>query len=119
MPRRVAASLLIAAGLSLGLLSSVQADSDPPTLLDSSLQATTAINSGINQPIGIVFLDTDDFLVLEKASGQVKRVIGGAGLDQKSAKGRLVHVSFRAQNNVFQWSCDAGTEQGGRNYDQG
>jgi glucose/arabinose dehydrogenase len=36
------------------------------------------LNSGIAQPIGIVFLGSvNDFLVLEKASGQIKRVIGG------------------------------------------
>ncbi len=77
VPRRVAASLLLAAGLSLGLSSPVRADSDPPTLLDPSLVVTTVINTGLSQPIGIVFLDADDFLVLEKATGQVKRVIGG------------------------------------------
>src|SRR6185369_2202280 len=33
--------------------------------------------AGISQPIGIVFLAANDFLVLEKASGQVKRVING------------------------------------------
>jgi glucose/arabinose dehydrogenase len=78
IPRRVAASLLIAAGLSLGPLSPVQADTDPPTLLDPNLVVTTVVNIGLSQPIGIVFLDADDFLVLEKATGRIKRVIGGA-----------------------------------------
>ncbi len=32
------------------------------------------------------------------------------GLDHKSAQGRPAHVGFRAQENVFQGSCDAGTE---------
>jgi glucose/arabinose dehydrogenase len=35
------------------------------------------VSSGLTQPIGIVFLGQGDFLVLEKASGQIKRVIGG------------------------------------------
>ncbi|WP_295435827.1 PQQ-dependent sugar dehydrogenase [uncultured Thiodictyon sp.] len=78
MPRRLTACLLIAAGLSLGPLGPVQADSDPPTLLDPNLVVTTVVNTGLSQPIGIVFLDADDFLVLEKATGQVKRVISGA-----------------------------------------
>ncbi len=42
-----------------------------------------------------------------------------AGLDHKSAQGRPAHVGLRAQEHVLQGSCDAGTEQGGRNYDQG
>ncbi len=42
-----------------------------------------------------------------------------SGLDHKSAKGRPAHVGLRAQGHVLQGSGDAGTEQGGRNYDQG
>src|SRR5215510_853711 len=51
------------------------ADSIPVQVMDPNLQVTTVLNSGITQPIGIVFLSQNDFLVLEKASGQVKRVI--------------------------------------------
>jgi len=47
-----------------------QADTIPTEVLDPNLQVTTVLDSGITQPIGIVFLGTaDDFLVLEKASG--------------------------------------------------
>jgi glucose/arabinose dehydrogenase len=53
------------------------ADSIPVQILDSNLQVTTALNSGIEQPIGIVFLSATDYFVLEKASGRVKRVING------------------------------------------
>ena len=53
------------------------ADSIPAQVLDPDLQVTTVLNTGIVQPIGIVFLGEKDFLVLEKASGQVKRVIDG------------------------------------------
>ena len=52
-------------------------DTTPAAMLDSSLQVTTVLNSGISQPIGIVFLAANDFFVLEKASGQVKRVTNG------------------------------------------
>ena len=57
--------------------SAAAADSIPVQLLDPDLQVTTVMNAGIAQPIGIVFLGANDFLVLEKASGQVKRVING------------------------------------------
>jgi glucose/arabinose dehydrogenase len=54
-----------------------KADTNPPSVLDPSLQVSTVLNSDITQPIGIVFIDSSDFLVLEKASGQVKRVVNG------------------------------------------
>ena len=54
------------------------ADTVPVAMLDPNLQVTPILVNGIAQPIGIVFLgSTNDYLVLEKASGQVKRVIGG------------------------------------------
>jgi glucose/arabinose dehydrogenase len=53
------------------------ADTIPLQILDESLKVTTVLNAGITQPIGIVFLGQNDFLVLEKASGQIKRVING------------------------------------------
>jgi glucose/arabinose dehydrogenase len=52
-----------------------KADSIPFEILDPNLQATVVLNAGIAQPIGIVFLGSSDYMVLEKASGQVKRVI--------------------------------------------
>ena len=55
----------------------LRADTTPLTMLDPNLQVTTVLNTDINQPIGIVFLGPTDYLVLEKASGQVKRVING------------------------------------------
>jgi glucose/arabinose dehydrogenase len=55
----------------------VLADSIPIAINDPNLQVTTVLNSGISQPIGIVFLGQDDYFVLERASGQVKRVVGG------------------------------------------
>jgi glucose/arabinose dehydrogenase len=54
-----------------------RADTTPPAMLDPNLQVTTVLSTGIDQPIGIVFLGMNDFLVLEKATGQIKRVING------------------------------------------
>ena len=52
-------------------------DTIPTVMLDPNLQVTTFLSTGLSQPIGIVFLGPSDAFVLEKASGQVKRVIGG------------------------------------------
>lgn len=51
-------------------------DTTPAAMLDTNLQVTTVV-TGLVQPIGITFLANNDFLVAEKASGQVKRVING------------------------------------------
>jgi len=76
-PRTAAALAAAACGAALFALSSPSL-ADVPAMLDPNLQVTTVINAGLNQPIGIVFLGSvNDYLVLEKASGQIKRVIGG------------------------------------------
>jgi glucose/arabinose dehydrogenase len=46
------------------------------TLEDPTLTVTPVV-SGLNQSIAMAFIGDDDFLVTEKASGQVKRVTGG------------------------------------------
>ncbi len=68
-----------AAALIAGLVLSTPSwsDSIPATVLDPSLQVETPLATGLSQPIGIVFLQANDYLVLEKASGQIKRVTNG------------------------------------------
>lgn len=64
--------------VALALASSgARADTTPPAMLDPALQVTVVLNTGLAQPIGIAFLAANDFLVLEKASGQIKRVQSG------------------------------------------
>jgi len=77
-PRLFALSGAFATALGGALFAhSARADSIPVTILDPNLQVTVVVNAGISQPIGIVFLTENDFFVLEKASGQIKRVING------------------------------------------
>jgi hypothetical protein len=78
--RRAATAAVALAALVVGATcpTVTRADSIPVAVLDPNLQVTTLLGAGISQPIGIVFLGSaNDFLVLEKASGQVKRVING------------------------------------------
>jgi glucose/arabinose dehydrogenase len=82
-------------------------------ILDPNLKVTTVLSAGIVQPIGIVFLGANDYLVLEKASGQVKRVIGGVvqatpvldlAVNSASERGLLalaLHPNFPATPQVF------------------
>lgn len=73
-------ALRVGVGAAIGALLApmrLLADSVPVAILDPNLQVEVVVNAGITQPIGIVFFGPNDFLVLEKASGQVKRVING------------------------------------------
>jgi len=75
--RRFVGPALVALAVCAWLAGRSGADTIPVEILDPNLQVETVLSSGITQPIGIVFLSQNDFLVLEKASGQVKRVING------------------------------------------
>jgi glucose/arabinose dehydrogenase len=89
------------------------ADSIPVEIMDPNLQVTTVLSAGITQPIGIVFLGQNDFLVLEKASGQVKRVVNGViqatpvldlAVNSNSERGLLslvLHPNFPAAPWVY------------------
>lgn len=47
-----------------------------PTVNDPDLAVRTVV-SGLSQPIGLAFLKSNDFLITEKPTGQVKRVVNG------------------------------------------
>jgi glucose/arabinose dehydrogenase len=123
--RNSAKCLMAMAGIYLLTAGHPAADSIPVEMLDPNLKVTTVLNSGIFQPIGIVFLGANDYLVLEKASGQVKRVIGGVlqaapvldlAVNSASERGLLslaLHPNFPATPWVYvrwtQSSTDADT----------
>jgi glucose/arabinose dehydrogenase len=104
-----------------------RADTTPLTILDPNLQATPVLISGITQPIGIVFLGSvNDYLVLERASGQIKRVIGGIvqptpvldlPVNSNSERGLLsmaLHPAFPANPSVYvRWTeSSSGADSG-------
>ena len=47
-----------------------------PSVVDPNLAVRTAV-SGLDQPISMAFIGQNDMLVLEKATGRVKRVVNG------------------------------------------
>ncbi len=89
------------------------ADSKPVAVLDPNLQVEAVVSSGLSQPMGLVFLGPGDMLVVEKASGQVRRVINGVvqatpaidlPVNSASERGLLclvLHPNFPATPDVF------------------
>ena len=105
---RRALTLAVAAPL---VLAGTAAGQTTPEVLDPDLEVRTAI-AGLNQPVSMAFLGHDDFLVLEKASGQVKRVSDGSvrgvvldlAVNSASERGLLgiaLHPKFKKNGFVY------------------
>lgn len=115
--RRLLARAAFAGATTLALLAPTPARAQ--TLLDPDLAVTTVV-SGLNQPISLAFLGPDDFLVTEKASGQVKRVTHGAvagvvldlAVNSNSERGLLgmaLHPRFPAVPYVYLYNTESTT----------
>jgi uncharacterized repeat protein (TIGR01451 family) len=87
-----------------------------PTMLDPNL-TVRAVTAGLNQPTSMAFLRNNDFLILEKASGQVHRIVNGVpvgppaldlAVNSASERGLLgiaLHPDFASNNFVYlYWS---------------
>jgi len=110
---------LLFIGLSLTLTqhtgNQVSAQSGPEMLVPNLAVRTTV--SSLITPISMAFLGPNDFLVLEKNTGEVKRVVGGAvqstvldlGVNFASERGLLgiaLHPDFPANPGVYLfWTC--------------
>jgi aldose sugar dehydrogenase len=87
-----------------------------PTVVDPNLGVRTAV-SGLVTPSTLAFLGQNDFLVLEKNTGQVKRVVNGVvqsvvldlSVNFASERGLLgiaLHPDFPSNPGVYlYWSC--------------
>jgi glucose/arabinose dehydrogenase len=71
------AGLAIAAAAATLTFTAQAAAQTVPTVVDPKLEVRE-VETGLSLPIGIAFLDDDDFFVIEKATGKVKRVNGDA-----------------------------------------
>jgi len=115
-------SLILALFLGLSLLlvgnvsTRVGAQSDAPEMLVSDL-AVRPVVANLITPISMAFIGTNDFLLLEKNTGRVKRVTGGAvqgtvldlGVNFASERGLLgiaTHPNFPSNPGVYLfWTC--------------
>lgn len=97
---------------------SVEPNVPDPTLEDPNLSAATVVGD-LTQPTGIAFLGENDFLVLEKTTGQVKRVTDGKvqgvvldlavnGFSERGLLGIALHPDFKNNGFVYlRWTCRA------------
>jgi aldose sugar dehydrogenase len=95
---------------------SVEAQSTAPEMTVPNLAVRTTVSDLIT-PISMAFLGANDFLVLEKNTGEVKRVVNGAvqgtvldlGVNFASERGLLgiaLHPNFPANPGVYlYWTC--------------
>lgn len=89
------------------------------TLVDPSLSVATVV-TGLTQPISMAFLGPDDFLVTEKTTGKVKRVVNGVvtatvldlAVNSNSERGLLgmvLHPKFPKTPYVYLYNTEDST----------
>jgi glucose/arabinose dehydrogenase len=90
-----------------------------PSLVDPNLRVRTVIE-GLDQPTTMAFLGPNDFFVLEKATGQVKRVVNGIvqstvldlAVNSGSERGLLgiaLHPTFPGTPHVYLYWTESTT----------
>lgn len=91
----------------------------PPSMTDARL-GVRAVVTGLNQPTTMAFLGANDFLVLEKATGRVQRVLNGAiqstvldlAVNSGSERGLLgiaLHPNFATNGFVYLYWTESAT----------
>jgi aldose sugar dehydrogenase len=119
-PVRIGAVVLAAlCSIAVGLSSSASAQEAGPTMVDPRLDVRS-VTSGLVTPTSIAFLGQNDFLVIEKNTGQVKRVVNGAvqstvldlAVNFGSERGLLgiaLHPNFPANPSVYLYWTESTT----------
>jgi uncharacterized repeat protein (TIGR01451 family) len=99
-----------------------------PLLLDQNLSVKT-IASGLDQPTSMAFLSANEFLILERATGKVQRVINGQlqatvvdlAVNNASERGLLgiaLHPNFPATPYVYLYWTESSTGVDTSNIDE-
>lgn len=111
-----AAALIVAAST----LNPGDAQAVDPTVVDSRLAVRTVVD-GLSQPTSMAFLDSNNILVLEKATGRVQRVLNGIiqgtpaldlAVNSASERGLLgiaLHPDFPTNPGVFLYWTESTT----------
>ena len=106
----------------------IQPAAASPVMLDDNLTVSTVI-SGLDQPTSMAFIGPNDFLVLERATGKVQRVVNGAlhstpldlAVNNASERGLLgiaLHQKFSQNGFVYLFWTESSTGSDTANVDQ-
>ena len=109
---------------SVGVITS----STTPSMLDPNLVVRTVV-SGLNSPTSMAFIAANDFLVLEKSTGKVQRVLNGVlqtpaidlAVNNASERGLLgitLHPNFPATPFVYLYWTESSTGADTSNTDE-
>ena len=97
-------------------------------MLDDNLTVSTVV-SGLDQPTSMAFIGPNDFLVLERATGKVQRIVNGAlhstpldlAVNNASERGLLgiaLHQKFAQNGFVYLFWTESSTGSDTANVDQ-
>jgi aldose sugar dehydrogenase len=111
---------VLALAIAAPLAFATAAPAQEPELVDPDLEVQAAV-SGLNQPVSMAFIGKDDMFVLEKASGQVERVVDGEVRDvvldlavnsasERGLLGIALHPKFRKNGFVYLFWSESNTE---------
>ena len=104
---------------SVSLTTLIQAAAESPVMLDPNLEVTTVV-SNLDQPTSMTFLGSNDFFVLEKATGKVQRIVNGTlqstvldlAVNSASERGLLgiaLHPQFASNGFVYLFWSESNT----------
>lgn len=106
----------------------IQPAATSPSMTDPNLTVSTVV-SGLDQPTSLAFLAANDFLVLERATGRVKRVVNGVvsstpldlAVNNASERGLLgiaLHPQFAVNGFVYLYWTESSTGVDTSNIDE-
>ncbi|HXC68525.1 MAG TPA: PQQ-dependent sugar dehydrogenase, partial [Pyrinomonadaceae bacterium] len=106
----------------------IQPAAASPAMLDDNLTVSTVI-AGLDQPTSLAFIGPNDFLVLERATGKVQRIVNGAlhstpldlAVNNASERGLLgiaLHPKFAQNGFVYLYWTESSTGTDTANIDQ-
>ncbi len=105
----------------------IQAAATSPVMLDANLTVRTVMN-GLDQPTSMAFIAPNDFLILEKATGKIQRIVNGMfsgtaldlAVNSASERGLLgiaLHPQFAANGFVYLFWSESNTGSDTTNVD--
>jgi uncharacterized repeat protein (TIGR01451 family) len=106
----------------------IQPAAASPTMLDDNLTVTTVV-VGLDQPTSMAFIGPNDFLVLEKGTGKVQRIVNGAlqstpldlavnNASERGLLGIVLHPNFSQNGFVYLYWTESSTGVDTANIDQ-